>query len=179
MKRLFASLLLLIAASAAPLYSYIEYCFPNLAAPTNLSPGNFELSYQHRFLGTVSDSSSFLGLSNGADASMALRWCVLSTLEAAVSYAVVRQEFDAGASYALIASKIFLRSQLNAYWYNTIVYDSLDNQKRINSFFFDFSLQTEPILRMLVPTINAGYDVYRRSAGTANFSPASLARSLK
>jgi hypothetical protein len=161
--------LLLLFVLFCSVSAYDEQCFPNLKAPTNLAPGEMEVSIQHRFLGKIDTAATVFGLASGVWASLGLRYVVWSTLEAnAAFYPLNNKEFETGASYAYLLPKIFLKTQFEGTYYNYSVYsyDSTgQKEKRKSAAAILFSAQTFPIISSISPAVNIGYDFDRKKWG--------------
>jgi hypothetical protein len=124
----------------------------NLKVPTNLKAGSIVVDIEHRLL------SGF----NGANFDLGLRGVIWSKLELNSSYAKymynprdeIKNEFTIGASYAYFFPKI-LRGQVDIQFFS---YEKELTNTRKQNLFYQLALQSEPILKTLIPVVNFAYD---------------------
>jgi len=148
--------------------AYDEPSMLNIKNPTGLKQGQMEVKIQHRFYGKINEKplDNFFGLDIGANVGLGIRYVVLPKLEINSSYTRDGKEYAIGASYAYFPSKLPIRSQIDAQFFSYKEYDiETESEKRKNNVFGLLSLQTAPILKRIIPTVNVGYDGYVKKLG--------------
>jgi hypothetical protein len=162
MKHSFIPLFALVCAVSA----YEEQDFPNLMAPTNLSPGNLVASVQHRFYGRIDDGGRlFFGFANSVSPSFGLRYDLWRTLEANAAFYAADKEVEVGASCAFLYPTIYLKAQVEGEYYDFSAFDADNKEFRKHAGCVLFALQSYPIIQSISPAVNAGYDFDRRKWG--------------
>jgi len=142
------------------LLAYDETGMINTKNPTGLEQRQIEIKIQHRFYGKINDRplDTFFGLDVGANVGLGLRYVVLPKLEINVSY-TRGNEYTIGTSYAYFPPKIPIGSQLDAQFFTYKEYNfTTKSEERKSNVFGLFSLQTKPIVKRVVPTVNIGYN---------------------
>lgn len=158
--------LLLLSMLVFVVSAYEEPCFPNLKAPTSLSPGNIEASVQHRFYGRIdTGGTTFFGLATPVYASFGLRYDVWRTLEANAAFYTSNKEFEIGASYAFLYPSVSLKMQVEGIYYNFSAYDADFKEHRKQAGCMLLDLQSYPIIQSISPAVNIGYDFDIRKWG--------------
>jgi hypothetical protein len=140
----------------------------NLKGPTTLKTGQLEFRIDHRFYGKINEkpTDTFFGLYSGANVGLGLRYLLWSTLEVNTSFIRLENENTLGISYAIIVPAIMLRSQIDAQLFSYKKYNiEAKKEERITNGFALLSLQTEPILKAITPTVNVGYDAENKEIG--------------
>jgi hypothetical protein len=140
----------------------------NLNAPTNLKIKQTEFRIEHRFYGKLNEEpfDTFFGMFSGANANLGLRYSALPNLEIKASYERDNQEAIIGASYAYFYPNMMFRSQLDAQFfsYKEFNLDILEKERKSNAFIL-LSLQTDPIIKRIMPIVNVGYDSENKEIG--------------
>jgi hypothetical protein len=140
----------------------------NLNGPTMLKAGQTEFKIQHRFYGKVNEKpiDTFFGMYTGANISLSLRHLLFSTLELNTSYMREGTEFELGTSYAVFIPAVMLRSQIDAQFFSYKQYNAEKKaEERISNVFALLLLQTDPIIKIITPTVNVGYDGDNKKIG--------------
>jgi hypothetical protein len=140
----------------------------NLKAPTLLKLKQVEIKIEHRFYGKVNDKpiDTFFGMYTGANVSLGLRYSALPNLDINGSYIRDNNEAIIGASYAVFFPASMLRSQLDAQFfsYKQFNLETSIEERKSNAFVL-LSLQTDPIMKRIMPLINVGYDGDNKEIG--------------
>jgi hypothetical protein len=158
--------MLLLIALFCMTSAYEEQCFPNLKVPTNLTPGEFEASVQHRFYGRIDDGGrSFFGFANSVSPSFGLRYDVWKTLEATTAFYAADKEVEVGASYAYLNPSLYFKLQVEGVYYEFSAFDADNKEFRKHAGCVLFALQSYPIIQSISPTVNAGYDFDKQKWG--------------
>lgn len=148
------------------LLAYNEPGTLNLKVPTGIKSGNAEFKVQHRFTGKINEETfnTLFGMYMGANVSLSLRYAVLPNLELEGSYSNYSKESSIGTSYSYYFP--FIKALLGAQFFSYEEYN-LDEKsfERKNNIMGLFSVQTEPIIKRIIPTINIGYDGYEKKLG--------------
>jgi hypothetical protein len=157
-------LFLIVLLISAPVFSY-ENSMINMNVPTNLEPQNLEFRLQHRFYGPVNvkPADSLIGMSDGTNVELGLRYLIWSKFEAKASYTFLEKEYRLGGGYALFVPALFLKSQIEGEYFNFKDF----NNVRHGGGFFQMDLETEMILGHIKPVLNAGYDGLNKKPGLA------------
>lgn len=140
----------------------------NLKGPTTLKTGQKEFKIQHRFYGKVNEKpiDTFFGMYIGANVSLGLRYLLFSKLELNTSYMRDGNEFEVGTSYAVFFPAIMLRSQIDAQFFSYKQYNlEKKAEERKSNVFALLLLQTDPIMKIITPTVNVGYDGDNKEIG--------------
>ncbi len=162
MKAFFAFLFLFPAFA----FGYTEACLPNVKAPSNLEQGQLEASIQHRFSGRLDTAgTTFFGLATPAWVDFNLRYMLLRKLELYTGFYTTNKEVEVGGGYNLLIPAAYLRFQLEATYYNFSAYDTAFVEHRDNAGYFGLDAQTEPLFKCISPTVNAGYDLFKKRWG--------------
>ena len=132
----------------------------NLRVPTELESKQMILGIQHRFYGTLKDE--LLGMNAGANTGLNIRYLVWSKLEINGAFARYQKEYTIGAGYAFFIPQFWLKSQINVEFFD---YEKLGLSTRRHNLFYSAALQTEPILKRIIPTVNIAYDGYNQRIG--------------
>ncbi len=132
----------------------------NLRVPTELESKQMVLGIQHRFYGTLKDD--LLGMNAGANTGLNIRYLVWSKLEINGAFARYQKEYTIGAGYGFFIPQLWLKSQINVEFFN---YEKMGLSNRRRNLFFSAALQTKPILKKIIPTINIAYDGYNQHIG--------------
>jgi len=131
----------------------------NMRVPSGLEQKQLYFEIQHRIKGKIKSGS--IGLGNGADVAVGLRYCVLKNIDINTSWIRDRKEYLIGASYKYYISKAMLKSQIDVQFFS---YEKLPLPRRQN-FFYLFSLQADPLGGKFSPLVNFGYDGYNQKFG--------------
>ena len=131
----------------------------NLKVPTNLKAGSIVVDIEHRLL------SGF----NGANVDLGLRYLIWSKLEFNSSFTkylaipsdTAQNEFTLGVSFANYLPKI-LRLQADIQFFT---YEQEIAKERRQNFFYQLTVQSEPILKTFTPVINVAYDGRNKRVG--------------
>jgi len=151
-----------------PLLAYDDSSGMNLKGATTLKTGQLEFRIDHRFYGKINEKpgDTFFGLYSGANVGLGLRYLLWSTLEVNTSFIRYENENTAGVSYAILVPEMMLRSQIDARVFSYKKYNTdTRKEERITNGFGLISLQTDPMLDAIIPTVNVGYDAENRKAG--------------
>ncbi len=138
----------------------------NLKGVTALKTGQLEFRIDHRFYGKINEKpiDTFFGLYSGADVSLGLRYLLWSTLEINTSFTRYENENAIGLSYAILIPMI--RSQIDAQLFSHKRYNiDVQKEERLTNGFVLLSLQTDPIMDLMTPTVNVGYDAENEKIG--------------
>jgi hypothetical protein len=155
------SVILAIIFMQGILLAYDEPGMLNIKTPTGFKQGQMEVKIQHRFYGKINQKplDNFFGLDIGANIGLGIRYVVLPKLEINSSYTRDGKEYTIGASYTYFPSIIPIKSQIDVQFFSYKEYDiKTESEERKNNVFGLLSLQTTPILKRIIPTVNAGYD---------------------
>lgn len=138
----------------------------NLKGVTTLKTGQLEFRIDHRFYGKINEKpiDTFFGLYSGADVSLGLRYLLWSTFEVNTSFTRHENENTLGLSYAVLIPmfKGQIDAQLFSYKHNNV---ETKKEERITNGFALLSLQTDPIMKAITPTVNIGYDAENKEIG--------------
>ena len=134
----------------------------NLNVPSHLDAKSLAIEIRHRFYGVLTEDpfENFFGLNLGANAHLGMRYALIPRLEINVSYTTYEREYRAGASYATQLPAIPVQGQLDFQYF-----DFSRAQERFRDFYAAIALQSEPIARAFIPTVNVGYDGYSEKVG--------------
>lgn len=158
---LFILALFFIIILSEDINAYEEQSVLNMKTPTGIERGQSELKIQHRFFGKVNEDTfeTLFGMYKGANVSLGFRHIILSGLELEASYTSYYRESTFGVSYTYLFPLIMLRSQVSANYFSYKTYNlDLNQEERISNIFTLLSLQSDPILKILLPCLNVGYD---------------------
>lgn len=156
--------MLFIAVSVSQLLFAFEPAALNLKVPSRLEKTEAVFLIQHRFYGNITDDpfGTFFGLNAGANIGIGLRYALLSKLEINTHYIRSQREFAFGASYAKAIEQLSLHSQLDIQFFS---YALIGLEERRQNFYYGLALQTEPLIKIITPTINISYDGYNETFG--------------
>jgi hypothetical protein len=144
---------MLAALLSIPLLSY-PLGMSGIKAPAPMNQFATEFEFQHRFYGDILDeSSTFLGMDQGANANLGLGFYPIKGLGLHVARISRYKEFNVGLSYSHAFRRIFLNARLGADWINAEV----PGAERTNEFSAYISLDTEPILGRITPYLMGAY----------------------
>lgn len=138
----------------------------NLKGVTALKTGQSELRIDHRFYGKINEkpTDTFFGLYSGADVSLALRYLLWSTFEINTSFTRYENENTIGLSYAVLLP--MFKGQIDAQLFSYKRYDiDAQEEKRMTNGFALLSLQTDPMMKAIIPTANIGYNAENKEIG--------------
>jgi len=158
MKKMWFSVLLVL--TSASVFALEARDLLNMKVPSDLERNQLLIQIQHRFYGTLNDPT--MGMANGANDGLGLRYPVLSRLEVNGNFVISREEFTLGGSYAYYLRPAFIRTQVDVQYFN--FKDNLLPQRK-GGFFGLLSFESEPILKIFTPVVNLGYDGFNRKVG--------------
>lgn len=128
----------------------------NLKMPNQQTSQDVILNITHRFSGLLRSAPI-----EDANLLLDIKYIASPKVELEVSYADHQNEYDIGAGYHFLNSKI-IQSQFNITFFD---YKDLRFDKRSVNAFYQLSLNTKPIWKYITPVINAGYDGYYERYG--------------
>jgi len=138
----------------------------NLKVPTGIKSGNAEFKIQHRFAGKINEDpfNTLFGMYMGANINLSLRYIVWSKLELEGSYSNYSKESSlcASYSYSFPLMKALLGGQFFSYEEYNLDKKSFERKSSIMGL---LSVQTEPIIKRIILTIDIGYDGYEKKPG--------------
>jgi hypothetical protein len=137
----------------------------NVEVPSPLEKLTLEFDLEHRFYGSITDTlSNFLGVYDGANSFLGLKFTPVKGLEVGVSRKSTQREWSAGASYSHRFPRAFIRGRVGIDYFN---YQETGVEPRPQNLFYQLTLQSEPILKRIKPTFAVAYDGYNQRVGLA------------
>lgn len=160
------SLLIILLVFLFSLCFAYENSMLNLVVPTSLEKGNLELSIRHRFYGAIDDEpiDSFFGMDKGANINLGLRFPIITNLETYLNYVRLNNEYNFGISFKTPIPKLFLNYQFHLEYFT---FEKFGISERRNNFFYQVSLQSNPLINLFSPAFNIAYDGYYDRIGLA------------
>lgn len=128
----------------------------NLRVPGGLERGQLVLTIPHRFYGRINDHplENLFGLDQGANAGLALRYRVWSAFEIEGSYAHTEKEYGVNVGYS-IARHGLMKAGAAVQYFD---FKPAGSDARQRNFFYQASLQSEPLLDHICVNLEGGYD---------------------
>jgi hypothetical protein len=134
----------------------------NLRVPSGLDRNSLVLDIQHRVYGVLTEDpfENLFGLDMGANASIGVRYALLTQLELKASYTTLAEEYRLGASYARDIPQIYLKGQLDIEYFDFEVAG-----ERNRNFYYGLTVQSFPMVGFFTPTVNVAYDGFNEKFG--------------
>ncbi|MBN1783195.1 hypothetical protein JW948_18815 [bacterium] len=145
---------------------YERSSMPNLITPSELEARQLVFSVMHRFNGLIDEDplENFLGMDQGANVGLGLRFCAGRGFEfKAMRRLVYPKETGLGLSYRHAFDKIKSSAQIDIQMVS--FRSSFLNEDRETDWFLLFSMQANPLEGRISPVCNIGYDHFNEHAG--------------
>ncbi len=157
-RALFAPILLLAAGAA---WAY-EPSLPNMTVPSTLTPGDLDVLFTHRFLGSAFDDplQTLFGLSIGANVGIGARYMIIPGLQARAYYYTDGEEVSGGIGYG----RWFADSTIGVQG-DVLAFSPVDATGREFGIFTTFTAQAALFSYKLRVNLEAGYDSYLNHLG--------------
>lgn len=136
----------------------------NTPVPSPLEKLSAEFFFDHRFRGNVTDDplGTLLGLYQGANAFIGLKFTPVKGLEMSISRKSRQKEWMVGASYSHRFPAAYIRGRVGIDFFS---YDDPGEEQRAMNFFYQMGLQSESILKRIKPSLTLAYDGYNQHLG--------------
>jgi hypothetical protein len=159
----------IIVAACVPALAAAAFAFErdmiNVDVPTSVETGDGVLDIRHRFYGAVDDDpvGTFLGMTEGANVGLGFRYVVWSMLEAETTFTFFQREYTLGLDYCRPVGDL-LTVGGNVEFFS---YELPEMEERRQNFFYALELAGRPLMGVLTPAVNLGYDGYEERVGAA------------
>jgi hypothetical protein len=160
-----SSLIIIIAAAlCAGAYADPDNMI-NLKPPSGLDDNQAELTFLHRFIGSVSDRplETVFGTFTGANVDVGFRYMVKYGIEPNLSFYWLNEEIVVGASYVYRIPAAMLNLQADLQYFNF----TAPTSARVGGLWAAVSMQTDPLFGYVSPMLVTGYDSYYNRLGFA------------
>lgn len=135
----------------------------NLKAPSALENHMWYCDIFHRMKGKFDIENGTLGIGSGANIGLGLRYRVWKSLDLSGLWIKDNKEYMIGAGYMYHLTQAKLRSQVDIQYFTYA--NANQSSGRSKNFFYTLLVQTDPLLKFFVPTVNLGYDGYNQKIG--------------
>ena len=116
------------------------------------------LDFQHRFYGTLNNGTVIGG---GSNVGIGLNAICLPGLEVNGAYVTYQKEFTLGAAYNYYIGE-YAKTRIDLRYFN---YSNENMADRRQNLFYNLAVSSFPLLDIVTPTINLGYDGYNQKLG--------------
>jgi hypothetical protein len=136
----------------------------NLNAPSRLGSSDLELAVRHRFYGIVTDDpvGDFLGIDQGANVSLGLKYMIRDDLEVNAAYTRDHGEYSLGIAYSQSVEELFLSGRFDVEFFS---FERLGINETRENFFYQLTLQGDLLENRIKPLAGVGYDGYNERVG--------------
>ncbi|MGD8717907.1 MAG: DUF5777 family beta-barrel protein [Candidatus Zixiibacteriota bacterium] len=157
----------IVVAACVPALAAAAFAFErdmiDLDVPTAVEARDGVLDIRHRFYGAVDEdpAGTLLGITEGANVGLGFRYVIWSTLEVEPTFTTFQREYTLGLNYSRPVGDI-LTVGGNVDFFS---YDLPELEDRRQNFFYALELAGTPLLGIVTPAVNIGYDAYEERVG--------------
>ncbi len=153
---------LLLMIFPALLYS-ASVRMPILMTPSGLEAGQTQFHITHHFYDPVTEEifDTFFGMHGGANVSLSVNGNIRKHILWDVKYIFDNHEYQLGIGYNPTLKKMPFSFQAGAYLANY----KINPDDRESSLYIYSTIQTNPLLKIVTPTLNLGHDTQTETTG--------------